>query len=83
MIEIWGRDGCGFCEAAKELCERTQLKYSYYKLNQDFTREELIERFPNAKTYPQITVQNSHVGGYTEFAKYLEETGYNGSGYTL
>jgi len=83
MIEIWGRDGCSYCEAARELCERSHLKYRYYKLNENFTREELIERFPQAKTYPQIMVQNSYVGGYTEFAKYLEETGYNGSGYTL
>lgn len=83
MIEIWGRDGCGYCQAALDLCERTNLKYRYYKLGEDFSREQLIELFPSAKTYPQIKVQSSHVGGYTEFAKYLEETGYNGTGYTL
>lgn len=83
MIEIWGRTGCGYCEAAKELCEQRGLVYQYYQLNEEFTREELIEQFPTAKTYPQIKAAGTYVGGYAELTTYLEETGYNGTGMTL
>jgi glutaredoxin len=32
------------------------------------TREELLEKAPNAKTVPQIWIDGEHVGGYTELA---------------
>lgn len=83
MIEIWGRPGCGYCEAAKQLCEDRDLKYKYYQLNEHFTREELLEMFPTARTYPQIKVAGNSIGGYNELNTYLEETGYNGTGFTL
>jgi glutaredoxin len=83
MIEIWGKDGCGYCDAAKNLCEMRSYKVQYYKLDRDFTRDELFEMFPDAKTFPQIKVAGKHVGGYSEFTRYLEETGYNGTGHTL
>ncbi len=83
MIEIWGRDGCGYCEAAKNLCEERHYKFQYYRLGEHFTREELLETFPTAKTYPQIKVAGTHVGGYNDLTRYLEETGYNGTGHSL
>jgi len=49
----------------------------------DYTREQLLETFPLAKTVPQIVVNGFKVGGYTELAKYIEETGYTGTGHTL
>lgn len=83
MIEIWGRDNCGYCEAARELCEIRNYKFRYYRLGEHFTREELLEMFPTAKTYPQIKVGGAYVGGYNELTTYLEETGYNGTGHSL
>lgn len=83
MIEIYGKPACPFCEQAKALCETRGLKYTYYQLGEQFTREELLEQFPTAKTYPQIRVNRSSIGGYTELRTYLEETNYNGTGWTL
>jgi len=83
MIEIWGKPSCGYCDAARSLCESRHLNYSYYSLGNEFTREELLERFPEAKTYPQIIVNGSTIGGYKELSTYLEETGYNGTGWAL
>ena len=36
-------------------------------LDVDFTREQMFEKFPSARTFPQITVNGELVGGYTEF----------------
>jgi glutaredoxin len=83
MIEIWGKPACPFCEAAKLLCETRNLKYVYKQLDVDFTREEILENFPGAKTFPQIIVGGTKIGGYDKLTSYLEETGYNGTGHTL
>jgi glutaredoxin 1 len=83
MIEIWGRPGCIFCEKAVALCESRSLKYTYKSLGDSFTRQELIETFPTATTYPQIKINGSYVGGYSELGTYLEETNYNGTGWAL
>ena len=40
-------------------------------LNEDFTREQLLEKFPTARTFPQITIDGQSIGGYQEFQKYI------------
>jgi len=40
----------------------------------DFTREEFFLQFPNARTFPQIIIDDEHVGGYTDLEKWLEKT---------
>jgi glutaredoxin len=39
--------------------------------------------FPGAKTFPQIKINGHNIGGYDKLGNYLEETGYNGTGWTL
>lgn len=65
MIEVivYGKDNCADCTTAANLIEKIRLKTSsitcvYKKLGTDFTREELLEKFPNAKTFPQITAND-------------------------
>ena len=42
-----------------------------------------MEQFPTARTFPQIKVYDKSVGGYDQFLKYIEDTGFNGSGNSL
>lgn len=73
MIEIYGKDACPFCVQAKQLCEMKGVDYVYKNLGQDFTRDELLEKFPQARTFPQITTNNYYIGGYTELKEYLNQ----------
>ena len=41
-------------------------------LNEHFTIEELVQLFPEAKTFPQITIDKIKIGGYQEL-KRIEE----------
>lgn len=68
MIEIYGKDNCPFCDKAKALCERIGEEYEYKLLGFDFTREELMEQFPTARTFPQIRIDGEAIGGYENFA---------------
>ena len=83
MIEIYGKPQCPFCEKAKSLCETRGFKYTYKSLGTDYTRDELMEQFPNARTVPQIVIGGKKIGGYDQFTQYIDDTGYNGTGHSL
>jgi glutaredoxin len=83
MITIYGKPACPSCTKAKALCETRNLKFEYKQLDVDFTREELFEKFPTARTFPQIVVGDNKVGGYEQMVEYIDNTNYNGTGYTL
>ena len=83
MVEIWGKPQCPFCEKAKALCDNLNLNYVYKQLDVDFTREQVFEVFPTARTFPQIKINDKSIGGYDQLVEYVENTNFNGTGYTL
>lgn len=70
QVEIYGMDGCGFCEKAVDLVEELCLDYSYIDANQ--ATIEFSKLFPGAKTVPQILVDGEWVGGYSDFEEVME-----------
>jgi len=79
-IEIYSKPACPFCDKAlflaQQVVQESHHTYNKYMLNEDFTREELFEKFPTARTFPQITIDGESIGGYTEFEAYLRENRY-------
>lgn len=81
MYIIYGKDNCPFCEKAKALLTIKELPYTYLTLDKDFTRDELLDMAPNAKSFPQIwqedeldgEVMQAHIGGYTDLEKHLKD----------
>ena len=71
-VEIWGKENCGFCTAAKSLAESKGISYVYKQMGVDFTRDEVFEQFPAARTFPQIKVNDEAIGGYNEFSALFE-----------
>ena len=70
MIEIYGKDHCPYCDRAIALVEKIKAEFVYKKLDTDFTREQLIEQFPNARTFPQIRINGEAIVGYDELWKW-------------
>ena len=83
MIIMYGKTQCGYCDAAKRLCESRGLDFEYKQLDKDFTREVMVEEVPTARTFPQIVVSGNKIGGYDQLVKYIEDTNYTGTGDTL
>jgi len=83
MITIYGKPMCPFCDKAKALCEQRGYNYEYKTLGTDYTKEELLETFPGARTVPQIVINGNKIGGWEQMVKYIEETNYTGTGHTL
>lgn len=67
---IYGKEDCQYCENAKNLLSEKGYEFTYSELGKDYTKEELLELAPSAKTYPQIWVDSGmiteYVGGFTE-----------------
>ena len=72
LVEIWGKSACLFCDKAKALSRQEGLNYIYHQLDEDFTIEELKEKFPDAKTFPQIVVDGKYIGGFSEYRIFIK-----------
>ena len=73
MIEIYGKPQCPFCDKAKALCEREGYEYTYKSLGTDFGREEMVEMFPTARTFPQIRIDGESIGGYQQLEEWHDK----------
>lgn len=68
---VWSKDSCPFCVQAKALLESKGIEYEERNVSQDWTREQLLEAVPTARTLPQIFLDQELVGGFTELRKKL------------
>ena len=58
---------CGYCDAAKRLFSRNNLKYKEIDIStKDGLRDEMIKKANGKRTIPQIFFDDHHVGGYVE-----------------
>jgi glutaredoxin 3 len=64
---VWSKDACPFCVQAKNLLSLKGIDYEERNISQGpWTREQLLEAVPSARTLPQIFLDDEHVGGFTE-----------------
>lgn len=80
-VVIWSKYDCPYCDQAKALLTDRQILFIEHKIGDGYTREELLEAVPNARTVPQIVINGVAIGGFTELKKYIDQTGFNGTGY--
>lgn len=73
MNVVWSKPNCPFCVKAKALLDQKGIEYEVREIGSGFTREELLAAVPQAKTVPQIFLDNKLVGGYTELESLFKE----------
>jgi len=71
---IWSKYNCTFCDQAKALLESKGIPYEERKIGDGYTKEELLEAVPTARSVPQIFLDNEYVGGFNEFRTKLTES---------
>jgi len=69
---VWSKYNCPYCDQAKALLTQRGIKYEERKIGDGYTREELLEAVPNARTVPQIFLDGNLIGGFTELKKHLQ-----------
>lgn len=71
---VWSKPSCTYCEQAKILLKMKGIEYEERNIGgPTWTREDLYETVPNARTLPQIFIDDIHVGGFVELRQYLQE----------
>jgi glutaredoxin len=69
---VWSKDACPFCVQAKALLESKGIEFEERNVSKDWTKEQLLEAVPDARTLPQIFLNDKLVGGFTELRKHLQ-----------
>jgi glutaredoxin len=69
---VWSKDACPFCNQAKNLLKLRGIEFEERNINEDWTREQLLEAVPNARTLPQIFLDGRLIGGFTELRRHLQ-----------
>jgi glutaredoxin len=68
---IWSKDQCPYCDQAKALLKSRNIEFEERNVSQAWTREQLLEAVPNARTVPQIFLDEELVGGFNELRQRL------------
>jgi len=74
-ISIYSKPNCAFCDKAKIKLQKHNPKI--YMLDKDYNRDDFFKKFPQAKTFPQIVINNEQVGGYQELEKWLGKNSFD------
>ena len=69
---IWSNVGCHFCEMAKNLLKQKGIEYEERSLAKEWKIQQLLEVVPNARTVPQIFIDDEYVGSYQDLVEYLQ-----------
>lgn len=70
---IWSKYHCPYCDQARRLLEQQGISYEERKIGDGYTREDLLEAVPEARTVPQIFIDDQLIGGYTDLAKFFQQ----------
>jgi glutaredoxin len=68
---VWSKNSCPFCVQAKALLEARGIEYEERNVSTNWTREQLLEAVPDARTLPQIFLDGQHIGGFTDLRSHL------------
>jgi glutaredoxin len=69
---IWSKYHCPFCDQAKSLLKTKGISFEERKIGDGWTKEDLLESVPTARTVPQIFIDDQLIGGFTELKKFFE-----------
>lgn len=75
-IVVYTKENCPYCEKVKKVFEMLKWDYVSYTLGKDFTKEQFQNEFGIGSTFPQVIIEDNHVGGCSETVKYLKENGH-------
>ena len=69
---VWSKTPCPYCDQAKNLLKSKGIEFDERNITQgNWTKEQLMEAVPNARTVPQIFLDDQLIGGFTELRAHL------------
>jgi glutaredoxin len=69
-ITIYSKEQCPYCDMAKNWFKSKSMTYTEHKIGTNgFTKENLLEAVPTARTVPQIIIDGKLIGGWDDLRK--------------
>ena len=62
-VTVWSKYNCSQCDQAKDLLKSKGIAFEERKIGDGYTKEELLEAVPAARSVPQIFIDDELVGG--------------------
>ena len=69
-VKIYSKEGCEYCDHAVKLCESENIEYEKIIIDKDELKKICEKPFTS---YPQIFINERHIGSYFEFQDYMED----------
>ena len=70
---VWSKTPCPYCDQAKALLKQKGIEFEERNITEGiWTRENLLEAVPNARTVPQIFLDEQLIGGFNELRQHLQ-----------
>ena len=66
---IYSKDHCPYCDMAKKLLDEKGIAYEEININDVDDPQavlDAIRAITDVKTFPQIVLNDQHIGGYTD-----------------
>lgn len=77
IYHLYGHNQCHFCAKSKALLKSRNVQFFYHDVKQDDAALRYIKDVLQAKTVPQIVIEDAghfnHIGGHSELQEYFEE----------
>ena len=70
---VWSKNSCTFCVQAKSLLALKGIEFEERNIQGEWTKEDLLKVVPEARTLPQIFIDDKHIGGFTELKRHLSK----------
>lgn len=68
---VWSKYHCPFCDQAKALLRQRDIPFEEKKIGDGYSKEELLEAVPTARTVPQVFINDQLIGGFPELKAHL------------
>jgi len=72
-VEIYSKSNCSYCVMAMNFFDSKGIKYDVYSCDDPKIFQEMLERNPQARTVPQIFIDDKLIGGYTDLVEKYSE----------
>tara|TARA_B100001093_G_C26034320_1_gene679342 strand:+ start:100 stop:327 length:228 start_codon:yes stop_codon:yes gene_type:complete len=70
---VWSKPACPYCTKAKSLLKTKGIEVEEKNIAEGHNIQDMLALVPNARTMPQVWVDDQHIGGYYELEKFLED----------
>ncbi len=68
---VWSKNNCSFCQQAKSLLLIKGLDFEVKMLDQDYSMEDFVKKFPTTRTFPAIEFNEEYIGGFQQLKESL------------